>query len=389
MSCFGDMLNEHGESSERVIAELEDAQRKNHLFKDGRILSSMCTSPHEIAVLAHKMFIESNLGNPDLYPGTKELEQSIIKQLSALFHGNDIFGHMTTGGTEANITALWIARKVTGKRQVIYPKSAHFSVIKAIDLLNMEPIEIGLNDEYQLSIDDCEAKISNQTAAIVSIAGTTELGVIDPIERLSEICQDNYFLHVDAAFGGFVIPFLNELGYPIPKFDFELPGVRSFSTDPHKMGLSTIPAGVLLYRDEQYLDRITVEAPYLISTKHTTLTGTKGSGAVAATYAVLRHLGRDGFKKVVKDCMENTEYLLSRVTELGLEPAIKPVLNVIGIKMKNAEKIQKELAKIDWFVSKGRYPECIKIVIMPHVTRLVIDEFIPVFQNVCRAQGEL
>jgi tyrosine decarboxylase/aspartate 1-decarboxylase len=253
----------------------------------------------------------------------------------------------------------------------------------------MEPIEIELDEQYRMSMNEFENKISDDTAAIVCMAGTTELGVIDPIEELSKYCEGKHFLHVDAAFGGFVIPFLKELGYELPEFDFRLKGISSFCTDPHKMGLSTIPSGVLLYRDEKYLERITIEAPYLVSMKHTTLTGTKGSGAVAGTYAVLRYLGGEGFKKVVKECMDNTEYLISKITELGLQLAIKPTMNVLGIRLNNPQTIQKELAKRNWYVSKSRYPNCLRIVVMPHVTRAVIDNFLPEFESVCRAQGEV
>lgn len=382
-------MQKRGYSTEEVLADLKAASSSDHQFKDGRILSSMCTSPHELAIKAHMMFIEANLGNPDLYPGTKHLEEEVVKMLAGLFHGNELFGHMTSGGTEANITALWIARKLSGKRQVIYPKSAHFSIIKAVDLLNMDPIEVDLDDDYKMSIDDFEDKISDNTAAVVCMAGTTELGMIDPIEQLAEQCNEKIFLHVDAAFGGFVIPFLNELGYDLPRFDFSLPGVSSLNTDPHKMGFSTIPAGVLLYRDKEYLDQITVDAPYLISMKHTTLTGTKGSAAVAATYAILKHLGREGFKEIVKECMDNTNYFASRLYDLGLELAVKPVLNVIGIKLDNPEQIQHELAKKSWFVSKGKFPKCVRLVLMPHVTRSAIDEFLPMFESECRKLGEL
>jgi tyrosine decarboxylase/aspartate 1-decarboxylase len=194
---------------------------------------------------------------------------------------------------------------------------------------------------------------------------------------------------VDAAFGGFVIPFLVELGYSLPKFDFELTGVSSITIDPHKMGLSTIPAGALLYRQKEFLDKINVDAPYLISLKHSTLSGTRNSAAVAAAYAVLRHLGRDGFREVIKTCMDNTLYLASRVKGFGLELVIEPVMNVLGIKLHDPEKVCSSLASQNWFVSKGRYPKCLRIVVMPHVTRTVLDEFLPAFENTCRSLGEL
>jgi tyrosine decarboxylase/aspartate 1-decarboxylase len=386
---LGVELKREGRQIKDVMADLKELLRKDHHFGDGRILSSMCTSPHKLAVKAHMQFMEANLGNPDLYPGTKQLEKEVIRILSELFHGQGLAGHMTSGGTEANITALWIARKLSGKREVLFPKSVHFSIIKAIDLLNMVPVEVDLDDDYKLSMDDLEKKVTKDTAAVVGMAGTTELGVIDPIEKISEFCSEKLFLHVDAAFGGFVIPFLNELGAELPNFDFTLNGVSSLNTDPHKMGFSTIPSGVLLYRDEKYLDRITVDAPYLISMKHTTLTGTKASAAVAATYAVLTHLGREGFKNIVKQCMDNTYYLESKVNELGLELAIKPIMNIMGIRLKNPTSIQKKLARLNWFVSKSRFPNCLRIVLMPHVNREVLDKFLPIFERVCRDQGEL
>lgn len=385
----GVVLDEQGISREKILAELDEAFQRDHHFRDGRILASMCTEPNELAIETHTKFIETNLGNPDLYPGTKELEIQVIKSLGNLLHGNSISGHMTNGGTESNITALWIAKKVSGKREVLFPKNSHFSIIKAIDLLDLKPVKVELDENYCMSVDDVKAKLTDDTAAVVCMAGATELGTIDPIEHISQLCKGDIFLHVDAAFGGFVIPFLKELGYDLPKFDFELPGVSSITIDPHKMGLSTIPAGALLYRREEFLDRITVDAPYLISMKHSTLSGTRNSSAVAATYAVLRHLGREGFRTVVTQCMENTKYCALKVHELGLELVIEPILNVLAIKLAHPEKVVEELAKQNWYVSKGQYPKCLRIVVMPHVTRKVIDEFIPVLEETCRTGGEL
>ena len=81
------------------------------------------------------------------------------------------------------------------------------------------------------------------------MAGTTEFGQVDPVEEIGRIAEEkDVFFHVDAAFGGFVIPFLE--GCPL-KFDFAVPGVSSIAIDPHKMGMSTIPSGGLLYRNEE------------------------------------------------------------------------------------------------------------------------------------------
>ena len=119
--------------------------------------------------------------------------------------------------------------------EIIVPKSAHFSFKKAADMLCLKLNEAELDSSYRIDIKSVEELISKNTVAIVGVAGTTELGKIDPIEDLSNICLDNnIYLHVDAAFGGYSIPFLNEIGYELPKFDFGLRGVCSITIDPHR-----------------------------------------------------------------------------------------------------------------------------------------------------------
>ena len=104
------------------------------------------------------------------------------------------------------------------------------------------------------------------------VSRDTEYGMIDPIEALAKIAyQHDIFLHRDAAFGGMVIPFLEK---PIP-FDFALPGVTTIAVDPHKMGMSTIPAGVLLTREPDMLDTLNIDTPYLTVKKEFTLAGTR------------------------------------------------------------------------------------------------------------------
>ena len=140
-----------------------------------------------------------------------------------------------------------------------------------------------------MDIKKISGKINKNTAAVVGVAGSTELGTVDPIPELSEICSDeNIFLHVDAAFGGFVIPFLKQLHYDVPDFDFLLKGINTVSIDAHKMGYSAMPLGTLIIRDEKWLDEISVKSPCISSKKQTGILGTRSGGPVAAAYAVPR-----------------------------------------------------------------------------------------------------
>jgi tyrosine decarboxylase/aspartate 1-decarboxylase len=375
-------MEEKGADTEKVMEELEEAQGQDYLFKDGRVLGSMCTKPLDGSVDAHSMFIESNLGNPGLYPGTKDLEERIVSMVSGLLHGDNFHGQVQAGGTESNIIAAWVARNVSGKNEVVFCENAHFSMLKACDVLRMKPVEVGLNENYEMDIGEVEDKISDDTAIVVASAGSTELGAIDPMEELSEICKEKVFLHVDASFGGFVIPFLSELGYPSKPFDFQLDGVSSLVLDGHKMGMSTIPSSVFILRREEDLGSIAVESPYLTSFHSTSLLGTRSSAGVAALYFALRTLGREGYRSIVKECMENTLYLASEAKRIGLGIPIEPVMNICGILVDDPSRVRDELDKRNWKVSLSKHPDCLRVVVMPHVTRQVIDSFVHDLEDV-------
>ncbi len=368
----------HGNSHSEVMAELVRYYDLDQHYCEGHIMGSMCTTPETIAREAFIMFMEANLGNPGLCRGTVEMEQRVLEMLLDLLGldpelpGNsNAGGQIIGGGTEANITALWIARNLTGKKEVIFPESAHFSLHKAADLLGMKPRIVPLTETYTANIEKVHELIGKETAVMVGIAGTTELGQVDPIREMGKIARDlGVPLHVDAAFGGFVLPFVEDFH---DEYDFRVPGVTSIGTDPHKMGLATIPAGILLLRDRVLLDGISVGSPYLTSEKNRSLAGTRNSAPVASTYAVMRHMGREGYMKVVNRCMDLTRYLAVKLEELGLEKVIEPRINVLAVTAKDPGSIIKEMRKKGWILSRASHPPSVRFVIMPHIRKEHID----------------
>ncbi len=359
---------------EEVWDLLEEFYRKDRHFTDGRTVGSMCTAPHPLAIRAHMKFIESNLGNAGLYPGTQEMEERIFSMLGEMLSYPTATGHIVGGGTEANITALWIARNLTGKREVIFGETAHFSFSKAVDLLNLEPVLVGLDDDFKVDVSEVEDRISDDTLAVVGVAGTTELGVVDPIGTLAGIASEHCYLHVDAAFGGFVLPFLRRLGRPAPDFDFSIDGVTSVAVDPHKMGLSTIPSGAVLFRHREGVDKISVEAPYLTVKDQRSLSGTRCSAAVASTYAVMMHLGMDGYTQVVDECMQNTELLARGIEKAGGELVVEPPMNIVAFRTTDNKKLISDMSERGWCLSRTRHPEAVRMVIMPHIKRHHAEE---------------
>ncbi len=366
-------MNQKGLSEKDVLSMLDAARSKDTSYE--KVLSAMCTMPHPVAVKAHMQFIESNLGDFGLFQGTKELEEKVIMSMGELLGDPGACGYITTGGTESNIQALRAARNLSGKKHpnVVVPSSAHFSFDKIADLLGIEIRKAELDSVFRVDIGSVEGLIDDNTIALVGMAGSTEFGQIDPIDKLAKLAlSHDLFLHVDAAFGGFVIPFLDKKY----DFDFSLKGVTSITADPHKMGLSTIPAGGLLFRDGSCLSRLEVDTPYLSIRKQHSLTGTRSGAAVASTYAVMMHLGKEGYRKIVDGCMKMTGRLVDEAQELGVEPVINPVMNIIALDVPALNEVRKRLRARDWFTSITREPRAMRLVIMPHLNDEALTLFI-------------
>ena len=366
-------MNQKGLLEKDVLSMLDKARSKDTSYD--KVLSAMCTMPHPVAVKAHMQFIESNLGDFGLFQGTKELEEKVITLMGGLLGDPDACGYITTGGTESNIQALRAARNLSGKRRpnVIVPSSAHFSFDKVADLLGIEVRKADLDSDFKVDIGSVESLIDDNTAAFVGIAGSTEFGQIDPIDRLAELSiSHGIFLHVDAAFGGFVIPFLDKKY----NFDFSVSGVSSITSDPHKMGLSTIPAGGLLFREEACLLPLEIDTPYLTIRKQHSLTGTRSGAGVAATYAVMMYLGMEGYRKIVGNCMELTRRLVEEVQEFGVAPLIDPVMNIVALDVPDLDNVRKRLRTRGWFTSITRSPRAMRLVLMPHLSDEALTLFI-------------
>ena len=265
--------------------------------------------------------------------------------------------------------ALLAARNMAkiNQPEVVLPQSAHFSFTKICNLLNLKPVYAGLDNSFRVDPSEVEKCISKNTVAIVGTAGTAELGVVDPIDKLSEIAlRHNVYLHVDAAFGGLVIPFLSKAK---PNFDFKLEGVKSITVDPHKMGMAAIPAGGILFRDPKMLDSIKTETPYLTDKVQYTFVGTRTGAAAASAWAVFKALGMEGFEKMVGDCMKTTKLLADGIKKAGFSLVAEPTLNMVAFRSKNTKGLAERLWARGWFVSYVPRYDCIRIVVMPHVKR--------------------
>ncbi len=351
-----------------MLSDLKKMHALDQKYSDGKILCSMCTSPHPIAKQAYEMFSESNLGDPGLFLGIAQLEKEIIAQLSTLLHGKGAVGSVVSGGTEANLLALLAARNMAHveEPEVILPRSAHFSFQKICSMLKLKPVYAKLDNAFAVDVSEVEKSISKNTVAVVGTAGTAELGVVDPIVDLAKVAADHDVpLHVDAAFGGLILPFLDAKS----DFDFNLEPVKSITVDPHKMGMSAIPAGGILFRDAKALDFVKTETPYLTDRYQYTFVGTRSGAAVASAWAVFKYLGMEGFRKIVGECMETTKVFADGIEAAGCKLVVKPTLNIVAFRSGDTAGLAERLRKLGWFISYVPRYDCIRVVVMPHVRR--------------------
>ncbi len=369
-----------------IINKLKEYRKKDLKYEDGRILGSMCTKPHPIVYKVVDMFLETNLGDPGLFKGTKEIENEVIKMMGNFLNNGNPFGYIVSGGTEGNLMALRTIKNIVKERKrnnpnIIISKKIHFSFDKGKNMMDLNYITVPLNKKYEMDIKFIDEIVSeNEIDGIVAICGCTELGTIDNIKKISKIAyNNNIYLHVDAAFGGYVVPFMedkyknNDINYD---FDFSLKGVSSITIDPHKMGLSVIPSGGILFRDKSFKKYNDTPSPYLTELFQSTIVGTRSGIGAASTWAVMNLLGEKGYKKIVSECMDKTQYLIKKIKEYGFQCPIKPVLNIVGIMDENPRETCALLQKYGWYVSVCKITNALRIVVMPHIDYEHIDNFI-------------
>jgi len=409
-------LPSKGRPADEVSALVEQRLSSDLAFTSGNILGSMCSQPHPFAASIFQQQLAKNIGDPGLHPALAEMEAETIRILGSLCGNPKAVGSIVTGGTEANLLAMWTAKNNTPKesREVVLPETAHFSFDKAASLMDLTLVKVPVDPHNRVKLDEYLQAVGPRTMALVAIAGTTGLGAVDPISEIAKIAEKHHlYLHVDAAFGGFVLPFLEAAGYPVGDaaeavnseaadsevtsgsgqtvplkapavFDFSLAGVSSITLDPHKMGRTPIPAGCILYRNEEIAGSSTTHVSYLAGgkTRQRTIVGTRSGAAVAAVWASLQHIGFDGYRDTVRRCMQNTYFLKNRIDAMsGIETVIPPVMNVLGIRPSQgtSEELAESLRARGFALSL--FPGFLRITLMPHLNQSHLENFLQVLQD--------
>ena len=319
-----DHFPEKGRSETEVLAELREmAEQEDTFWQTGRCSGSLYRGNMEhYAFLnqASNLYSHVNALQRDICPSATRFESEIIAMTLDMMHGDAVDGApcgvITTGGTDSIMSAVLAHREKfqdkrgSGSPQMILPVTAHPAFEKAAHLFGVDVIAAPVDPTTtRVDVDFVRANISDRTILLVGSAGNYPYGTIDPIEELSDLAIENGIgLHVDGCLGGFILPWGEVLGYEIPVFDFRLPGVTSISADTHKYGYGLKGTSVVLYRDKELR-----AGQYFVSEMWTGgkyfspgLAGSRPVGLLAATWASMVSLGKQGYLDLAKAIFETS-----------------------------------------------------------------------------------
>ncbi len=381
---------EGGEAEDAVVGQVEARLRENRFPPERNFAITYSGTPHAISRRVESLaqgtfFVE---WADETETGTLGLEREAIRMMGALLGAREAAGVITTGGTESNIAALRLMRNRAHRStpEVIAPVTMHFSFRLGAELLGIRLVEIEVGDDFRPRIEDVESAITPNTVGLVASAPAGSFGVMDPIEAFSDLAvRRGLPLHVDAAFGGFILPFMRDLGHEVPPFDFALPGVTTMMTDGHKLGLLPIATGFFLSRDPELFETIPTERTLI----HTT-SSTKPGSRAAAAWATFRHLGRAGYVASTAHVLGLRDRIVTGVTAIpGMALMAPPFITVVGFcsDVIDLRQVHQQMASDGWGQSYGelRGRPFIRLSIHPSRTTEAADGFVRGFE--LAAQG--
>jgi tyrosine decarboxylase MnfA len=376
-SAESEGLPEHGRDTAAVLAGLDELRREDHDYTDGTVFNSICSAPLPIARQVFAQALETNMGDNRIFPSLRRTEARVTALLGDLLGLPEAAGLATSGGTEANLLAVLAAvrrheQREGGRRpaRIVLPESAHFSFDKILALLGAEPVYAPLDAQLHVDTEALSELVTEDTALVVATAGTSETGAVDDVPAIAaHAVALGVPLHVDAATGGFLVPFARELGHPLPLVGLDVPGVTSVTLDPHKYGGAPIPAGHLLLRDQAGLDRLRVASHYRGTHDHRGMLGTRPGAAVLATWAALQTMGRSGYRSMVASVFERRELLLDLLQGAGFAIAPAPDLTVVTVRHPAPERLVDGLEQRGFIASLARRYGLVRLVVHWHQSR--------------------
>ncbi|GAA2172250.1 aminotransferase class V-fold PLP-dependent enzyme [Agrococcus versicolor] len=323
---------------DEVLARLRTLRAERDApTKGGRVLSYVydpgVPELHHLVEEAALEVLHLNGLDPFVYGSLAVVEREIGQTMRSLLHGDDdVVSTCTSGGTESVILAVLAAREANpGRTRIVAPTTRHPAFAKAAHLLGMRLDVVPVTADGVADVDAFVAALDDDVALAVVSAPSYPHGVVDPIEAIAAACAERGIdVHVDACFGGMVLPFLPD----VPAWDLAVPGVTSISADLHKYGYGPKGASVLLQRgQDRQRGMMFADADwpgYPVATS--TLLGSRQAAGLVAAWAVLQSLGTVGFGELQGRCASIAAAIRATVEGIdGLRVIGEPVGVAIAI----------------------------------------------------------
>jgi glutamate/tyrosine decarboxylase-like PLP-dependent enzyme len=347
----------------------------------------------------NRRYLFGNALNPFKFKELQALVDDVVAMTAGLLHlpeGGG--GTMTSGGTESILMSMLVNRgraraRGVDRPQILAPASAHPAYSKAAHYFDMDVVRIPLDPDYRADIAAAEDLVGPSTAVVIASAFNYPYGVMDPVEDLAALAQANGAgCHVDACVGGFVLPFLERLGYDVPPWDFRVPGVTEISADVHKYGYCPKGASTILHRDADWFGH----QVFLFDDWGAGLYGSPGvagarpAGPIATAWAALTYLGEDGYVEIMRGLMDTTARVRSAVEEIdGIELVGDPIGPVLAIRSDTVDlyAVGDVMDDRGWNVNRNTDPRGLHVMLSPAHTA-VVDELLADLRDAVAHHGE-
>jgi len=311
-----------GTAKDEILAMMgEIAARENVVWEGGHCSGTMYCGDHDHYDFLNEAFANFSYVNTlqrDMCPSATKFEAEVIAMTldmlgASSLEGSRPGGLVTSGGSSSIAHAVLAYREGNpdiARANIIKPETAHPAFSKAGHLFGVD-MKIAPVDSLtlQVDLDWVASNVDANTVAIIGSAPNYGYGTVDPIRELGAIALEHDIgLHVDGCLGGFLLPFGRELGYNIPAFDFSVPGVTTISADTHKYGYALKGTSVLAFADQSLRNSQYFYLTDWSGGKYCSpgMDGSRSGGLLAATWAAMVHLGREGYLRYAKAIFETS-----------------------------------------------------------------------------------
>jgi glutamate/tyrosine decarboxylase-like PLP-dependent enzyme len=371
-------LERTGRPVSDVIADLAAKRANDVRWADGRTFGMVYDggpTVHDVAEQAARMYLHENALNTTAFPSLGQIQSEVVGWTAQLLHGPaTAAGFLTSGGTESIQCAVLAARERArvergiSEPEIVLAESAHAAFHKSAHLFKMVVCKVAVHDDFTADVDAMAAAVGPNTALVVGSAPQYPQGVVDDIPAIAAVAASvGAHCHVDACMGGFVLPFAEMLGRDVPPWDFRVDGVHSISADIHKLGYAPKGVSVIAYRAKELRKHQTFVFDDWLGGFYASpnLQGTRSGLPMAAAWAVMQHLGIDGYVALTQRTLATADRMRKAINDIdGLRVLGKGTFHLVAMASDAASSqpidvfaLGDELARRGWFHDRQAPPD--------------------------------